>query len=177
MSHFVAKRHTTSKITLSWLTFGRRTEKLTENTEGRLKMKTNNFHCFCTNRSKHRRERHRATCVLICGVDVEFSRTGISCLNANERATTCAGFYKQVKIVQQCLTIAIQNLMGLVTNGAPSTFGMNSGVSSLITIDLKNKQIVISYVTAWYTTKIFCAYSLKTTNVGTNASKFVNFVK
>jgi hypothetical protein len=47
MSHFVAKRHTTSKITLSWLTFGRRTKELSYSIEESLKLKTANSAIFC----------------------------------------------------------------------------------------------------------------------------------
>jgi hypothetical protein len=51
---------------------------------------------------------------------------------------TSTYLYEEVKKVLESKDIPVQNLAGLVTYGAPSLAGRNSGVSSLITNDGKN---------------------------------------
>jgi hypothetical protein len=52
--------------------------------------------------------------------------------------TTGADLCEYAKKVLQSLHIPIQKLSGLVMDGAPSMTGRNSGISSLITNDMKN---------------------------------------
>jgi hypothetical protein len=46
--------------------------------------------------------------------------------------------HDEIKNVLQKLNIPIQKLVGVVTDGAPSMAGKNSGLSSLIAKDVKN---------------------------------------
>jgi hypothetical protein len=73
------------------------------------------------------------------GIDREFSITGISCLNINERGSTGPGLYEEVWKVLQRLDIPTQKAARLVTDGTPNMVRRNSDVSSLITNDVKSR--------------------------------------
>jgi hypothetical protein len=51
--------------------------------------------------------------------------------------------HDEIKKVLQKLNIPIQKLVGVVTDEAPSIAGKNSGLSSLITKDVKNTTNII----------------------------------
>jgi hypothetical protein len=63
---------------------------------------------------------------------------------AIERTTTSEDLHDEIKKVLQKLNTPIQKLFGVVTDGAPSMAGKNSGLSSLITKDVKNTTNIIN---------------------------------
>jgi hypothetical protein len=93
-----------------------------------------------------------------------------------EGTTRGAGLYQQVKKVLQSLYNPIQTLAGLVTDGAPSTIWRKSGVSSLITSDVKNTKNSSMIMSLLDKPRKMCAKSLKVMNVVMIVSKLVNFV-
>jgi hypothetical protein len=83
--------------------------------------------------------------------------------------------HDELKKVLLKLNIQIQKLVGVLTDGAPSMSGNNSGLSSLITKDVKNTTSSDLFV---YHCLIhqenLCAKSVKITNVVTVVAKLVN---
>lgn len=78
-------------------------------------------------------------------------------------STTTEAFYDEIKKILHRLNIPIQNLVGVVTDGALSR---NSGMSALIAKDMKNA-----------TGQNLCAKSVKMTNVVSVVTKLVNYIR
>jgi hypothetical protein len=55
-----------------------------------------------------------------------------------KRTTTSEDLHDEIKKELQKLNIPVQKLFGVVTDGAPSMAGKNSGLSSLVIKDVKN---------------------------------------
>jgi len=62
----------------------------------------------------------------------------LAALMPMKRTATGEDLYEQVNKVMQNLNVPIEILAGMVKNAVPSTVRRNSGVSSLITNDVKN---------------------------------------
>jgi hypothetical protein len=77
--------------------------------------------------------------VFFCGIDVAFHTTEeLSALIPMKETTPGTDLYQEVQKMMQSPHIAVQKPVGLVMDEAPSTVCVNSGVSSLITNDIKN---------------------------------------
>jgi hypothetical protein len=86
--------------------------------------------------------------------------------------------HDDIKKVLLKLNIPVQKLFGVVTDGAPSMAGKNSGLSSLITKDVKN-----ATDRDWFLyhclihQKNLCAKSVNMTSVVTAVAKLVNYIR
>jgi len=93
-----------------------------------------------------------------------------------KRTTTGGDLYEEIRKVLHSLDIPIKKLDGLVTDGAPSIVGRSSGVSSLITNNVRyttNRDMIICHCLK----QEVCAKCLNTMNTVTVVSKHITFVR
>jgi hypothetical protein len=86
--------------------------------------------------------------------------------------------HDEIKKVLLKLNIPIQKLVGVVTDGAPSMAGKNSGMSLLITKDVKNttgRDLFLYHCLMHQENP--CAKSVKMTNVVTVVAKLGNYIR
>jgi hypothetical protein len=97
---------------------------------------------------------------------------------AMKGTTTSDDLHDEIKKVLLKLNTTIQKLVGVVTDGTPSMAGKNSGLSSLITKDVKNKtgRDLFVYHCLIHQENL-CAKSAKITNVFTVVAKLVNYIR
>jgi hypothetical protein len=117
--------------------------------------------------------------IFVRGIDNEVNETEeLAGLMAMKGTTTSEDLNDKIKKVLQKLNIRIQKLVGVVTDGAPSMAGKNSGLSSLITKDVKNTtgRDLFVYHCLLHQGNL-CAISVKMTNVITVVAKLVSYIR
>jgi galactitol-specific phosphotransferase system IIB component len=164
---------------LSQFTIGTRTD-FSNNIEEILKEKAANFQWFSEAMDESTDVSDTAQLALfVRGIDNEFNVTEeLACLMAMKGTTTSEDLNDKIKKVLQKLNVRILKLVGVVTDGAPSITGKNTGLSSLITKDMKN--ITGRYLFVYHCLVHqgnLCAISVKMTNVITVVAKLVNYVR
>jgi hypothetical protein len=86
--------------------------------------------------------------VFVRGIDNEFNvAEELYGLMAVKGTTTGEGLHDEIKKVLQKLNIPVQKLVVVVTDGAPSMAGKNSGLFLLIIKDMKIQQATICLCT------------------------------
>jgi hypothetical protein len=97
---------------------------------------------------------------------------------AMKGTTTSKDLHDKIKKVLQKLNIPIQKVAGVVTDGAPSIAGKNSGLSSLVTKDVKNTtghDLFLNHCLIHQ--ENLCAKSVKITNAVTVVAKLVDYIR
>lgn len=177
---FPEKKEIISKISLSRFTVGRRVDDMSKNIEDTLKCRAACFKWFSVALDESTDVSDTAQLVVfIRGIDAEFNITEeLASMVAMMGTTRSADLYEELKKVLERLGLSMERLSGIITDGAPSMVGKNSGLTTLISQEAKaltSHDLIACHCLLHQ--EHLCAKSLRMTNVVAIIVKLVNFIR
>jgi hypothetical protein len=177
---FPDKKDIISKISLSRFTIGRRIEDMSENITAILGERIQKFEwcslaldesCDISDKSQ--------LAIFVRAIDSNFNITEeLGSLIPMKGTTTGKDLYNELKSMLENLSIPLDKIVGISTDGAPAMASMNVGVAGTLFNDIKNltlREIFVNHCIIHQ--QNLCAKILNMPNVTTPVIKLINFLK
>lgn len=172
------QKHLFSKVSLSGVTVARRIEELSQDIEISLKDRASKFVFYSVALDESTDVTDTAQlAIFIRGIDQNFSITEeMAALFPMKGTTKGTDIYKALTSTLNRFGLNLDNLSGVVTDGAPAMTGKNEGVVALIRKDANENKEFIQYHCIIHQENL-CAKSVCFKDVIKDVTKIVNFIR